>query len=228
MKMRLLIALALLASAAWAGPIFYIDTFDLTQQAVCSTGGAIPCVVLNSTVNAPEAVGGVRTMHLNPIIGSVMGSVSPPSASYLSFSQDVASSAILDVVWDAGGSGLGLDLTAGHGEWFMMRVHSDLGMSGVLTLVTMVASAPTSSSATFTIPASAAGVWEVVYVPFSAFVGDLTQTRSIDLTLDGTSHVEADSAVDYLGIETPEPGSLLLIGGGLLALNLLRRRVRRA
>jgi len=227
MKTRLLIALVLLASAAWAGPIYYIDTFDTTVQGVCYLP-VYSCIVLNSTVSAPEAVGGVRAMHLNPITGSVAGSVNPPSQPFLSFSQDVASSGILDVVW-AGTSGLNLDLTQEDGQWFMMRVHSDNGMSGVLTLVTLVGSVPTSSSATFTIPASAPGVWELVYVPLGAFSGaNLTQTQSIDLTLDGTSHVEADSAVDYLGVDTPEPGSLLLIGGGLLGLSLLRRRMRRA
>lgn len=231
MKMRLLIALVVLASAAFALPVVYVDPFSTTMQRVCVDETDPYCATSSpSAIAASETIGGWRYMAIsrNGADGIVTGRVIP-SVSFLSFAQDVASSGVLETWWaGAGEADMNLDITeAPTGEElkkFELRVRSDLGVIASLMLVTNgVAGTPVM----FTIPATS--VWTIVEIPYSAFVGqDLTDVDRIVLVLDGTNHPESDVAIDYLGLATPEPGSLLMIGGGLLGLCLLRRRLRRA
>jgi hypothetical protein len=122
---------------------------------------------------------------------------------------------------DASGLG-GLDLLADGAFYFVYEASADHNGSVTIVVHNQGDATPRSVATPFL---AADGNFYTYLVPFSAFTAlgaTLDNVGAIELVIDGETDLDAN--VEFLGTTTPEPGSWLMLGGGLAALGLMRKR----
>ena len=209
---------ALVLPQATLAATITIDDFTTNQAAAAPAEGAVPST---STIAAPEAIGGFRTISLRGdgtggIFSTTAANVSGGEAS-LSNTSGVTGSALFQ--WVPGG----VDLTDGglNDSFVLDVIATDLGTKFDLTVDGT------------TVSASSGAAGRVVF-PFTGF-GDLTNANDISLFVSGPANL--DTTFNFIGADDlianpvtppvaaiPLPASGLLLGGLILGAGVVTRR----
>lgn len=147
-----------------------------------------------------------------------------PAQDNLAYSNDATVTSIGTMIYDGiGSTGLGgIDIT-GEAAFSMYVFSLNISVDWKMTVED---TSNLTKVGTMTIPNLTANQW--FFMPFSSLTGtaDLTQVDKITVSFTSNSSVFAsDLRVDLIGTGIPEPGTLSLLGLGLLA--AVRRYRRR-
>lgn len=229
MKRRLPIALAV-AGLFVAGSVnaLGIDGFDQTEMVLV---GHNPTPLSDSGL-VSNAIGGARKFTLTNVTNASLSRtatalIDESDSNKLSISNADGVNSTVTVIWDGTTAdpyavvtnGLNsADLTVGNGTAFLFNIPSiDLNVNLALTVW--------DSQGNFTVIKNAPSPG-IQLMPFADFVGiDFTDIGAIRIVLDGPA--AWDGSIDLVGTNgtTPLPGTLLLMGAGLLGLVRHCRRV---
>jgi len=254
LSQRLLAAMTLMMlGGAWvqAAPLI-IDNFQTNHPILFAGPGGGNPISSNSGVpgGAPgDILGDARNLKVTRTTGSSLGTA------YVS-GGELTVGMITDlgysrIIWDGDlnsslNYALAVDLTGGGlRDRFHVRARSDLSGSVHLTVFT---SATSYSSVTFSLPAlGIAAPYSDYNLLFTSLtmgapalvaadlglgaataMADLTNITAITLFVDGTAIAGLDAQFQIVEVASgvPEPATLGLVGGVLLGVSLLRRRVK--
>jgi len=229
MKRQLLLALTMtIGLAASPASALVIDGFNdatMTLQATGTTNQGVGGSVV-------DAIGNARKLSITNISGAnsfqtAIALIDYDDSNKLSISNADGVDSTVTVIWDGTitdpfsvvSTGLNsADLTIDNDTGFLFTIPTiDLQVEMVLT----VWDSDSSDSFEYEFP----GPVDRFFIPFTAFAGvDFTDVGAIQLVLNGP--VAWDGSVDLFqtGNPAPSPGTVLLLGAGLLA--LVRRRKR--
>jgi len=202
-----------------------IDSFDGASQLGGVLGGPIGPKTDGPTVQvAPEALGGSRVIQIDRTSANGGGVLVDVNLSFLpglgfSTSPNTTGTALLLYTPAAP-----VDLTEG-GTQTGIRVDatSDLGAELIIQLITTTGTLTGSA----TVAADPTYAFQSLVIDYASLVGtgDLTQVGQIAFVINGNSNPGTDVGVRFLGT-IPEPGTALLLAGGLSGLALAGRRRR--
>lgn len=228
MKPRQLMAAAfILAGLPFAASATVIDDFScVTQQVTVTTAGGSG----SDLAAAACAIGGYRAITAENTNGSgtvVTTTATDPTTApqYLEFTNGTGDLGIGVVAW------FGSDITTGFGPLaldgssFLLSYQSDNGgnVGDALQLELVVFSAGGAfDSVTWTV-GNTGGTFIDHLVPFGAFTGvDFSNVIGLGLVMTSLQD-DVDFALDFVST-VPEPGTLALLGLGLLGLGAVSRR----
>ncbi len=233
----------LAAGSAKAAPII-IDTFDVEQD-VGLLG--IPMFIPSSSQEGPDAsiLGGFRDMQVTGDADNFLETRLQSTGGGLTFSNNVETSGIGQIVWDGDDdpttidpTGLGgIDITR-NGDWDLDRIWLDLVSADLPGLELTFNIYDTNNnvstlSRTFNNPVNAP---VGVNFLFSDFAGaaDFTNVGALELLIDGPEEIDARIALVQIGqphgdVDIPEPLTSVLTLVGISALGglSLKRKLGR-
>lgn len=224
-----LLSMMLLIGASMASATTIIDWFTGTQGEVCE-GAACGVTPNFSSLNVAGVLGGNRDMEADHTggTGTVRASVDLNVPGMLDLETSSSATGRVIVQWDGSEAtaaidptGLGsIDLTEGGTNWgFLLRGVGLFG-SGSLSL-TIWDNGVQSATVTRTIPGD--NTPRTYSFLFTEFGVPATNVGAIQLVFAGNVN-SFDGDVDFLLTGVPEPTVMFLMGGGLIAIGLLRRR----
>lgn len=232
--------LALCGFSAAEAAVILIDPFSAAQATVQVVGAPAGPRTASGALDTGTVIGGEREMRvertsLAPNAGQTSVDVSLAVSDVATFSSGLGTRGFAVFTYDGDDSlstfnatGLGgVDFSV-TGQ-FRVRAISDLGGSGVIDVFTNSGNA---SRATFTIVPDETGSFLDYVIPFSSFStllgggANFSSVGAIQFTVDGTTRSATDIGVDFVLAESgvPEPAALVLLGSGLVALALVRRK----
>ncbi len=216
---RIVVCTTLLVSGASADMI--IDEFAIAQSlAVSSTSPTDSSTVMDSGTGT--IIGGQRQVNLEYLSGPGIANVEihATGSNDMAFSIQSNTDALATLIWDAGSSLGGLDLTEGGmllGLGVMINsddLEADLNFQ-IRDTANNVATAQLALPGDLFSP-------QEMFLSFSAFSGvDMTSVDAISLTIDAMFPA-VDLEIDYIKATTPEPAGLALLAFG--GLSVIRRK----
>ncbi|TXG82554.1 MAG: PEP-CTERM sorting domain-containing protein [Sphingomonadales bacterium] len=209
---------AALAAAPAHAALFTIDDFAVIQSVTDVADGVA------TTSGAPIAVaGGLRTISVNTVGSDLPGQLTTVTSNgdFLDVANSSRVSAAIDITYTLGAVGGFEDFTV-----------------GTLSLIFEANNPANAVDTTFAIDFVGGGNFSIgpVVVPAidtpTPFDIPLTKAQLDALTGGGALSLKVNGGNGYdfglkiVGIQAPEPGSILLLGAGLLGLGLASRRKR--
>jgi len=133
----------------------------------------------------------------------------------------VSSVGSFTIVWDANGiNSIDADLVSGFS--FSARQDADAPPNEASSVVFRVCTnADGTGTCADTTPATLINN-QIFSTYFAALPGLMSDINYIRMTLTGGS--ERDVLIDFVNVNTPEPGTFVMAAGALLALGLMKRR----
>ncbi len=251
-KITLFLGVIGLAAGCASAAIVTIDPFDQPPstgaQNVCvSTSVSTPCTApASSGVSGIDTIFGTRWMSITQTSGSDpdTGDVNQGSPNALSFNNSSGSSSNLLVRWDGSATGsliftaTPVDVTSGfsNSAFILQVLGSDHPVPGGIS-ITVYTDATHHSTATqndpLIFPDLGDPPQDLLFL-FSSFTPDsgasavdFTHITAIDLNLKGSKAL--DMTLDFLQAgPSPEPGTWVMMGAGLLGLGAVARRRKKA
>jgi len=172
----------------------------------------------------------VGSFAANNNVGEDRIRVNTPFNAILDFSTDAGDTTNFKIIWDGNQDNVvntnlipATDLTGGSTN-NVIRVNHRSDQAGSSNLKLTLYDGTNSSSVSFSSPGG--NNFIDTFLLLSGFSGvDLTQIRAVTLEeINGPTSI--DMQIDFIGAErAPEPASLLMLGGGLLALSLFGRKL---
>lgn len=217
------LAAAFAFSFASAADALTIDTFDGTPQLGGVLGGPNGPKTDGPTLQlAPEALGGSRVVQLDRTSangGGVLGDVNLSFLPGFGFSTSPNTTGTALIFYTPAAP---VDVTEG-GSQTGIRVDatSDLGAEIIIQLITTTG----TLSGTAAVAADPTYAFQSLVIDYASLVGsgDLTQVAQIAFVINGNAHAGTDVGVRFIGT-IPEPGTALMLAGGLAGLAFAGRR----
>lgn len=220
-KSSLLTACVLLALTVLSGTsasATLIDSFNDGEGIVQQLGiGATTGVQVGT-----EILGGQReiTVDVTASGSPVLGARAVVTNGFLSVSNDSGVASTTTVLWNGGGSLGGVDLTAGGLNIALIISVLENDLSSTISVSILDSNSVWSTVVAGVAPNTVNGVLNFA---FGDFTNDLTSVNAVKLVVSGPANL--DIKLDFVdGSQVPEPATLLLSAGALLALGLMRRR----
>lgn len=230
MRKELGFALAGLVFASSANASsFIIDPFDVTQQLLTSN---------SSNVAAASVIGGNRYASINRTSGTVTDSlnINNPTVGVLDLSMAAGDTSDMRLLYDGTTNNTGVNAFSLTGIDFtqlgtltLIRVNLQSDHTNTLTMKVYTDAGDYSTA---TVNYSNDGLFHDYDTDFAAFAStgagaDFTNVKAFELIISGVP--QQDLQMDSISAEanaTPEPSTMLLLGGGLVGLGVFSRRRR--
>ena len=208
---------------------FIIDPFDVNQQLTSSN---------SSNVAAADVIGGNRYASINRTSGTLTDSlnINTPTVDVLDLSMSAGDTSDMRLLYDGTSNNPGVNAFSLSGIDFtqlgtltLIRVNLQSDHTNTLTMKVYKDALDFSTA---TVSYSNDGLFHNYDTPFTSFVAtgtgaDFTDVKAFDLTISGVA--QQDLQMGFISAEadpTPEPTSMLLLGGGLVTLGIVSRRRR--
>ena len=223
--------------------IIIIDNFDdpvgdITVE--IENPGSVPTDAFGevSGLSTSDTIGGVRALKVHMDVNHTDMSIET-SSTLGKFLYETGNSAegTGHVQWDGTADGYatrslnlgGIDITeGGKNQYFVMLTDYDKGYATDTALVLTVYANDTTSDSSNKNLGGVNFKDKLIYFPFSDFAGtDLTKVGAIELDIIPNGDA-TDLAIDFFAADIPEPGTLILLGSGLLGLaGYVKRRKKK-